>query len=54
MHVLKNEAVFLALLFSSLALYFVVASPSVLANLLLVVGLVHVWAAIMVTNTNRL
>jgi hypothetical protein len=51
---LKNEAVTLALLFSSFALYLVVVSPSVWTGLLLVTGLAHVWALIWVATANRL
>lgn len=54
MKFLANESVTIALLFSSIALYFATTSPSVLANTLVVVGLVAAWMAILVMNVNRL
>ncbi len=51
---LKREAVTLALLFSSFALYLVVVSPSVWTGVLLVAGLAHVWAFIMLATADRM
>jgi hypothetical protein len=54
MKLLYRESVTLALLFSALALYLAAVLPSVFHNLLVVVGLMHVFALLIVTNTNRL
>lgn len=54
MQFLMRESVTISLLFTSFALYLAASSPSVFANVLVVVGLVHVWAAILVMTTDRL
>ncbi len=51
---IKKEAVTLALLFSAFALHLYASSPSVWTGLLLVIGLCHVGALIMVASVDRI
>jgi len=54
MKLLFRESLTLSLLFSAFALYLAGSAPSVFHTVLVFIGLIHVFAFIMVTDTNRL
>jgi hypothetical protein len=54
MKFLYRESVTLSLLFTAFALYLAATAPSTFHNVLVLAGLMHVFAFLVVSNTNRL